>query len=93
MRYSNLKGWSKPHKYGKKRVKLVKILYWFKLLKLLIEEKIVINVDESSFDWSIKKHYSLLSKGEMLPYWTKTLKEKLSFFLESGAMESSLQLS
>ena len=93
MRYSYKKGWSRPHKYGTKRVQLVKVLYWFELLKLLIEEKIVINVDESSFDRSIKNNTRGYQKVKMLPYWTKTLKEKQLLFLEPGAPESGLQLS
>ena len=87
MRYSYKKGLSRPHKYGTKRVQLVKVLYWFELLKLLIEEKIVINVDESSFDRSIKNHYSWLPKGENAPILNENIKRKATLILETWSTE------
>ena len=81
MRYSYKKGWSRSYKYGTKRVQLVKVLYWFELLKLLIEEKIVINVDESSFDRSIKNLYSWLPNNENAPILNENIKGKATLIL------------
>ena len=81
MKYIYKKGWSRPRKYGTKWVQLVKDLYWFELLTLLIEEKIVINVDESSFDRSIKNHNSCLLKGENAPILNENVKGKATLIL------------
>ena len=60
IRYSYKKGSSRPPKYATNKVQLAKVLYWIEILKLLIDGKVVVNVDESSFDRSIKNQYSWL---------------------------------
>ena len=81
MGYSYKKGWSRPYKYSTRRVLLVKTLYWSELLKLLIDGKGVVNIDESSFNRSIKNHYSWLPIGESASILNANVKGKSTLIL------------
>ena len=67
MKFSYKKGSSRPPRYATRRIQLVKFLYWTELLDLIAKSKIIINVDESSFDRSIKREYSWLPIGRSFP--------------------------
>ena len=81
MRYSYKKGSSRPAKYGTKRVQLVKVLHWAELLKLFLDGKVVINVDESSFDRSVKNQYSWLPRGKNAPIINDTIQGKATLIV------------
>ena len=81
MRYSYKKGSSRPPKYATNTVQLVKVLYCTELLKLLIDGKVVVNVDESSFDRSIKNQYSWLPKGKSEAILNDNIKGKATLIL------------
>ena len=64
LKYRFKKGSSRPPKYISRRIQLTKALFCTELLSLIFKKEIVINIDESSFERSIKRHYSWLPKGK-----------------------------
>ena len=67
MRYSYKKGSSRPPRYLTKRIQLVKTLFWNELLSMISKGDVIINIDESSFDRSIRREYSWLPNGRSTP--------------------------
>ena len=67
MNYVYKKGSSRPTKSANQRNLVVKRLYWTEFLWMIHQRKILINIDESSFDRSVKEAYSWLPKGESHP--------------------------
>ena len=67
MNYVYKKGSSRPTKSANQRNLVVKRLYWTEFLRMIHQGKILINIDESSFDRSVKEAYSWLPKGESHP--------------------------
>ena len=51
---------SRVQKSQSNKNRLMKVLFWVKMMRLLYSRKILINVDESSFDRSLQKKYSWL---------------------------------
>ena len=75
------KNWSRPHKYGTKKVQYLKVLYWFELLKLLINEKIIIMLTNQVLI-DQPKPITRGSKDENVPILNKSIKGKATFILE-----------
>ena len=48
------KGSSRPLKYATRRIQIVKLLFWTEPLNLITKDELIINIDESSFDCSVK---------------------------------------
>ena len=67
LNYRYKKGSSRPLKYQEYRTQLAKSLFWSELLQMILNGETLINVDESSFDRSIRNNYSWLPKGEDNP--------------------------
>ena len=74
MNYIYKKGSSRPTKSANQRNFAVKRLYWTKFLRMIHQGKILINIDESSFDRSVKEAYSWLPKGESHPIFNNRFK-------------------
>ena len=81
LKYRFKKGSSRPPKYMSRRIQLVKALFWTELLSLLYRTEVVINVDESSFERSIKRQYSWLPKGKSSAIINDRLRGKASLIL------------
>ena len=62
MSYSYKRGSARPSKYVTERNLAVKEIYCAELLKMVNQGNVLINVDESSFDRSIRQAYSWLPK-------------------------------
>ena len=67
MNYAYKKGSSRPAKYANQRNMIIKRLYWTEFLRMIHQGRILINIDESSFDRSVKESYSWLPKGKSYP--------------------------
>ena len=63
LKYRFKKGFLRQPKYTSKRIQLAKALFCTELLDLIYKKEIMINVNKSSFERSIKRHYSWLPKG------------------------------
>ena len=81
MKYRLKKGSSRPPKYMQRHIQLVKVLLWTELLSLLHRTEVVISVDESSFERSIKRQYSWLPKGKSSAIIIDRLRRKTSLIL------------
>ena len=46
MSYRFKKGWFRPLKYAAKRAQLIKALYWTEFLSMIVDGKIIVNVDD-----------------------------------------------
>ena len=67
MRFSYKKGSSRPPRYINRRIQLVKLQFCTEILDLIAKGQIIINIDESSFDLSVKQDYSWLPIGQNFP--------------------------
>ena len=67
MNYAYKRGSSRPAKCVSRKNLIVKRLYCTEFLRMILQGKIMINIDESSFDRSIKEAYSWLPRGESHP--------------------------
>ena len=63
LKYRYKKGSSRPIKYRANRAQSAKSLFWSELLLMILRGETIINVDESSFDRSIRSNYSWLPRG------------------------------
>ena len=64
LKYCFKKGSSRPPQYADDKTQLIKYLYWTEFLSMTLKGDIIINIDESSFDRSLRQNYSWLPKGE-----------------------------
>ena len=72
---------SRPLKYRDDRTQLTKSLFWSELSLMALNGKTLINVDESSFDRSIRNNYSWLPKGEDNPIVNDRVSGKATLIL------------
>ena len=63
LKYWYKKGSSSPIKYRDNRIHSAKFLFWSELLLMILRGETIINVDESSFDRSIRINYSWFPRG------------------------------
>ena len=81
MEFAYKKGSSRPPVYATMRSQLVKALFWTELLLLMAKGEIIINLDESSFDRSVKRQFSWLPVGRSYPIINDKLKGRASLIL------------
>ena len=81
MKFVYKKSSSRPPVYATMRSQLVKALFWTELLLLMAKGKIIINLDESSFDRSVKRQFSWLPVGRSYPIINDKLKGRASLIL------------
>ena len=58
MKYTYKKGSSRPPVYSSKRTQLIKAVFCTELLSLVAKGRVIINLDESSFDRTIRRQFS-----------------------------------
>ena len=81
MRFAYKKGSSRPPKYATRRIQIVKFLFWTELLDLIAKGEVIINIDESSFDRSVKREYSWLPIGQSFPIINERIKGRACLIL------------
>ena len=81
MKFAYKKGSSRPPMYSIMRSQIVKALFWTELLLLIAKGEIIINLDESSFDRSVKRQFSWLPVGRSYPIINDKLKGRASLIL------------
>ena len=64
LRYTYRKGSSRPCRYNVRRIQLIKELFCSELLQIILSKEIIINVDECSFDRTLKQAYSWFPRGK-----------------------------
>lgn len=83
--YSFKKGCSRPMKYKSKHIQILKAGFSVDFLKLLYKGVRIWNVDESSFDRSLRQEYSWLPKGENQPIINSTWVGKCTLILATSS--------
>ena len=63
LNFSYKKGSSKPPPFVNTGNKLFQVIYSSKMLKNINSDKILVNIDEASFNRSLKNNYSWMPKG------------------------------
>ena len=81
MRFAYKKDSSRPPKYATRHIQLVKFLFWTELLDLIAKGEVIINIDESSFDRSVKREYSWLPIGQSFPIINERIKGRACLIL------------
>ena len=91
MKFAYKKGSSRPPVYATMRSQLVKALFWTELLLLKAKGEIIINLDESSFDRSVKRQFSWLPVGRSYPIINDKLKGRAALYWQLGIQGSEPQ--
>ena len=81
MKYVYKKGSSRPPVYAAKRTQLVKALFWTELLSYIARGEIVININESSFDRTVKREFSWLPMGRSYQIINERIKGRASLIM------------
>ena len=82
LRWSYKKGCPRPNKYKTKKIWVSKALFCIDLINLMSERRLIINIDESSFDRSMKREYSWLPIGRSSALLNQNITGKSSLILE-----------
>ena len=82
LRWSYKKGCSRPQKYKTKPIQVSKALFCVDLVNLMKERRLIINIDESSFDRSMKLEYSWLLIGRSSALLNQNITGKSSLIME-----------
>ena len=85
LKYSYKKGCSRPPKVGGSKNIVAKGWFAVELLIVIHSRKIVINVDESSFERSVKQNYSWLPRGSSGIILNDVFKRKSSLILATAS--------
>ena len=81
LRWSYKKGCPRPNKYKTKKIWVSKALFCIDLINLMSERGLIINIDESSFDRSMKREYSWLPIGRSSALLNQNITGKSSLIL------------
>ena len=81
LRWSYKKGCSKPQKYKTKAIQVSKALFCVDQANLMKDRRLIINIDESSFDRSMKREYRWLLIGRSSALLNQNITEKLRLIL------------
>ena len=81
LRFRFKKGCSRPPKYTTPSIAKSKFIFWTDLLRHILNGDLIFNIDESSFERSVKKQYSWLPIGRSSQIINESFKGKCSLIL------------